>query len=440
MLLQPFQDFIKKNQLFSPEDKVLIAVSGGIDSVCLCRLFHESSYSFAIAHCNFGLRGKESDDDQSFVEKLAKKYNVPFFVKKFNTIEFAAQNKLSTQMAARELRYEWFNELCLENDFKHIAIAHHLNDSIETIFLNLLRGTGIAGLSGIKEKNEKIIRPLLFATREEIENFANERNLEWREDSSNASSDYTRNELRNSIIPLFKKINPTFEETMNKNIKRFRQAEMIYSNSINNLKNEVLVKRNDDILINTEKLFLSPFMPTLLYEILKDYNFNEQVVNDIRSGLKGQPGKQFFSSTHCLTRDREYLIINPIMKPVSEVFYINREDREIKKPIHLVFKVEKKGSERSQDSASLDLTRLRFPLQLRKWKKGDSFQPSGMKGKKKLSNFFIDKKLTLPEKENTWVLLSDNKIIWIAGLRVDERFKADENTKEYYTIFLREKS
>lgn len=439
-MLKGFRSYIIENQLCSPDDRILATVSGGIDSIVLVDLFISAGYFCGIAHCNFKLRGEESDEDEFFVRELARRYEVPFFSKSFDTSEYAEMNNLSIQMAARELRYEWFEELRQEQGYDFIATAHNKNDILETFLLNLARGTGIHGLTGIKNKSGKIIRPLLFASREEIKNYSIACSLEWREDSSNSSLKYNRNKVRNLILPLFDQLNPKFTETMSENILRLYETEEIYNKAIHEKKKEILIKEPDYFYISIEELRSLTPLKTWLYELLQDFDFTAPVVSDIIDGLESSPGRQFYSKTHRLVKDRYKLIIHPI-KPVShKKYYIEDPYREVNEPVSLDMDVVTIGYNyklpKNPSIACLDLDKLQFPLIIRKWEQGDYFRPFGMKSMKKLSDFFIDIKLSIPEKENTWLLTSGREIIWIIGIRIDDRFRIGPDTKRMLKITL----
>lgn len=441
-MLQAFQNFIQKKKLFKGEDKILLAVSGGVDSVCMCELFYQNKFSFALAHCNFKLRGKESDEDEKFVRTLAEKYKVEFFNISFNTDEYAAEKGISIQMAARDLRYKWLEKIRAKNNFEYVSVAHHRDDVVETFFINLLRGTGISGLTGIKEKNNKIIRPLLFASKKEIKNYVEGNNLKFREDSSNSSDDYTRNKVRNKIIPLFKEINPAFEETMIANIERLKDVEEVFSKHISEIKKEVLSIEGDNTNLNIKKLLARENSQSLLYEALKEFNVNVINIRDIHTSLLGQPGKVFLTPTHKILKDRGDLIISKLAQKNNISIEIKEATSEIAEPVKMVFKKiknEKDACIKDKSFACLDCDKLKFPLILRNVLPGDKFQPLGLKGMKKLSDFFIDEKVSLTEKENSYVLLSDNDIVWVVGRRISEKYKIHPETENVYLIELLEK-
>lgn len=427
--------FVAKNALLEKGDRTLVTVSGGRDSVVLCELFHKAKFPFAIAHCNFQLRGEEANDDEIFVMKLALKYKVDFFSNRFETKKFADKNKLSIQEAARVLRYEWFEEVRSKNGFDFIATAHHKDDELETFFINLIRGTGIAGLHGISVKRGAIIRPLLFTDRAKIDAFVKKNKLQFREDSSNASDNYLRNKIRHKVLPIFEEINPSFRNTLSEEISRLSEVEKIYNHFIEVSKKQTL--SNNSISISALKK--SPFASVLLYEILKKYQFNSDVAEKVFNSLDSESGKQFFSPTFRLVKDRQNLIIakRNSAKTKNE-FAISLKVKRLITPL----KIELSQVENSEnfkipkDSkiACLDFEKLKFPLALRKWREGDFFYPLGMKQKKKISDFFIDIKLSLPEKENTWLLCSGSDIVYVSGKRIDERYKVGKETETIYLV------
>jgi tRNA(Ile)-lysidine synthase len=427
--------YIKQHHLFKREDKLILAISGGADSVALACLLKALNCNFIMAHCNFGLRKEESDSDEVFVKKLAKKLNVECVTSNFDTQNFATQNKLSIQMAARELRYKWFEALRLKLDCNFIVTAHHQDDDIETFFINLLRGTGIKGMLGIHPKKRNIIRPLLFARKDEIYDFLKENKIEYREDSSNKDDKYLRNKIRLHLIPLLEEINPSIKETITKDMDYLSGISEIYNTQINKQKGRLLKQEGSYFTISIVELEKLNPMPTYLYELLKPFGFFS--VNDISIALQKQSGKQFFSSTYRLIIDRKKIIIQPIRKNEKIEIQIDKNDKECFSPIQLGFSLsENLDIQNNVNIAMLDLSKLHFPLVLRKWEKGDFFFPLGMNGKKKLSDFFIDNKISIPEKEQIWVLCSANEIAWIVGLRLDDRFKITEKTKKAYIVQL----
>ena len=439
MMILDFLSFIKKERLFLKEDKILLAVSGGIDSIVMCDLFYKSGFKFGIAHCNFRLRGKESEQDEIFVADLAKKYRVNFHNIKFETEEEAKKQGLSIQMAARKLRYDWFDKIRTEHNYKYISIAHHRDDSIETYFINLLRGTGISGLRGILPSNNFVVRPLLFASRDKIVEYCKNNELEFREDSSNSSDKYLRNNLRINIIPKLKELNPTISETITQDMNRLREMEKIYFDSIQEKKQRIFkLDDNDNQRIAINELKKLHPIKSYLFEFLSPYNFNIQTVENIINSFEKTSGKLFFSSSHQVLKDRDELILSSIKKTFSTESFISENQNKIFSPIPLKITQENFSEnfeiQKSANIAYIDEEKLKFPLLIRKWQKGDYFYPLGMSTKKKLSDFFIDLKLSLKEKEDVYLIESDNKICWIIGFRIDNRFKVNEKTKKIFKI------
>ncbi|NOQ24335.1 MAG: tRNA lysidine(34) synthetase TilS [Bacteroidales bacterium] len=433
-----FQQFIDSNKLCSNNNRLLLGISGGIDSICMFHLFRQLEFPIGIAHCNFQLRGSESDQDEVFVRNLANQYDIPFFTIRFDTKELAESKGISIQMAARELRYSWFEEIRDKYSYDYITIAHNRDDVVETFLINLTRGSGIKGFTGIKPKSGNIIRPLLYASRNEIVEYINKQNFKYREDSSNKSVKYSRNLIRHEIIPLFEKINSSFRETVIENISKLKDTETIYNTSIDNTKNSILRIEDQKMLISLEKLnHLNP-LSSYLFEILKPYGFSGAQSLDIIDSLEGISGKQFFSATHRLIKDRNDLIIEEIQQIQNKIYYIDQEAENITSPINLNITKQELNDEfkiiKSNNIGFFDLDKIEFPLILRKWKKGDYFMPLGMTNLKKLSDFFIDNKLSLIDKENTWILENCNKIIWIVGQRIDERFKISDKTTNILKI------
>ncbi|MFY9310354.1 MAG: tRNA lysidine(34) synthetase TilS [Bacteroidia bacterium] len=440
-MLVSFFNHIETQNLCTKADTTLLTVSGGIDSVVMCELFRKAGLKFAIAHCNFQLREAESDQDEEFVESLAGLYNVAFHSIAFDTAKYAKKNNLSIQLAARELRYKWFEEIRQEYNYEYIATAHHVNDSIETFLINFSRGTGIAGLHGILPKQGTVIRPLLFATKQEIESFAKKNNLKYREDSSNASDKYTRNKIRHHIIPLLKQLNPDFENAASSTIQRLQETEKIYDSTIAKQRASIVKTTNGTTMISIPRLKKLVPHAAYLYEFLKPFNFNPATINEIRDVLDGETGKQFFSSTHRLIKDRDSLVIKEMKTTETEkatTYWIKKKQKEcITEGFSLQFeKLKKQELSFNPLIASIDFDKLEFPLEIRKWQKGDVFYPLGMKGKKKLSDFLIDIKLSLFQKENTWLLISAKRIVWVIGLRLDDRFKVTNTTSVVYKISL----
>jgi tRNA(Ile)-lysidine synthase len=437
MLTAKFIETIKRQNLFQTADKLLLAVSGGVDSIVLCEICYRAGYDFAIAHANFQLRGEESEEDERFVRSLAAKYGVYIHVKTFNTGEYADENKVSIQVAARQLRYAWFDEL-LEEGFKYVLTAHHRDDNIETAMMNFFRGTGVAGLRGMLYKNNTIVRPLLDFTKEEIIAFANEHNLQWRDDSSNASEKYSRNFFRQTVIPSVKKIFPEAEQNIAANIGRFRETEILYRQAIAQHKKRLLEIRGNEIHIPVLKLKKSEPLPTILYEIISEYNFTAHQVADAIHLLDAEQSSYIQSPTHRIIKNRNWLIIAANTTETADVIIIEKENKNtpFANGFLRIEHQEKPAISSTPGIACLDAKDIKYPLILRKWKQGDYFYPLGMPKKKKIARFLIDQKLSRTQKENTWVLESAKKICWIVGLRIDDRFKVKDNTKEMIKISL----
>lgn len=428
-----FQQYAARHRLLKPDDKVLAAVSGGIDSMVMLRLLHDAGINTVAAHCNFSLRGEESELDEAFVKTEARKLAIPCRTKRFDTTGYAAQNGLSIQMAARELRYRWFHEIAIQENCDVIAIAHHRDDRIETLLINLSRGTGIHGLGGIKQKNGNIIRPLLFASRSEIEKYAQKHGVTYREDSSNTSDDYARNYIRHHLIPGLETYFPGIRQTMERNMDHFSGVELFYNEAIEGYKNRIVSVKDHLIYIDLLGLSQSPSPPALLYEILKPFGFSNNIAAEILEECDFPSGRQFFSDTFRLVHDRQSLILQKKNNELHHEYLIDEHTGHIDIPIHLKIKkfdiYQGFKPDTNPDVASLDGDKLQFPLLLRPWKHGDKFYPLGMKNMKKLSDFFTDAKLSIIEKERCHVLVSDEQIVWIAGRRIDDRYKITEKTK-----------
>jgi tRNA(Ile)-lysidine synthase len=433
-----FLKYINSENLFETTDKLLIGVSGGVDSVVLSNLIDRVGNQFALAHCNFNLRGEESDDDEQFVRSLAQQLGAVFFKTSFATRNVAEEQGISIEMAARNLRYNWFEEVRSQQGFDYVVVGHHLDDVLETFLLNLSRGTGIRGLSGIKPKTGKIVRPLLFALRSEIEEFAQNNQLQFRHDSSNDDTAIKRNLVRHQIMPLLESLNPQFKHNFERSIGYLKATEKVFLQAINEAKE--LVLSADGELVKVSKKELQQLDPQAIYlfEFLREYNFSSEVVDDILLAINKLSGKQFFSETHRLVIDREELLITPLKQDLFEMYYIERGTDEIQEPLHLRFTVEEVTDKivfaKTELIALFDFDKIEFPLVLRKWKQGEYFRPLGMQGLKKVSDFFIDQKYSLPEKENSWILESADKVVWIVGKRIDDRFKVTSTTKKILKI------
>lgn len=443
-LIDRFQEYIKEQHLFQKNDFLLVAVSGGVDSVVLCELLHRCGYSFSIAHCNFQLRGEESNRDEDFVTSLSEKYNAGFFLKKFETAEYADSHKVSIQVAARELRYQWFEEILSKEESisggKYILTAHHLNDSIETMLMNFFKGTGIKGLQGIVPRQNHIVRPLLFCGKNELLDFAHAHQCEFVEDSSNSSDKYTRNFFRHRIIPLLEELYPKVQDNLENNLHRLGDVLELYSQSIEAHKRELLDKRGEEIFIPINKLIKHKPLPTIIYEIIKDFGFTHRQVDDVLDLLKSETGKYQQSPSHKIIKNRDWLIISPNENLISTYFSIEKEQARIQFPggiLHFSFleKLPIDWQSQAPKSVFLDAEKIDFPLLLRRWKTSDYFYPFGMnRKKKKVGKFLSDERLSPVEKEKIWVLQSGLKIMWVVGKRIDERFKITPQTKQFLKI------
>lgn len=426
-----FETSLLENCGCSLTERYLLAVSGGIDSVVMAHLFHRGGYTFDLAHCNFSLRGEESDTDQFFTESLAAAWKVKCHVKRFDTAHYATENGISVQMAARDLRYAWFEGM-LSAGYSSVAVAHNLNDSVETVLLNLARGCGIRGLTGIRARQDHIIRPLLFASREDISQYALENKLLWREDSSNTSEKYLRNRIRHRILPEFTSINPAFLRHVSEMMLRLGNTEKLLGHFLDETRKHVCSGTPDRLLIDMGKLDGFPAVETVLYELLREYGCTDLHTGPILASFRATPGKRFFTSTHCITKDRDYLVVTPIENPTDGELQIDAGTLAISSPIRLTFQTidSADGYEIPKDPAiaALDGDRLAYPLTLRRWKHGDRFNPLGMKGQKKISDFLINSKVPLPDKSHIWVIESAGRIVWLVNHRIDDRFRITPNT------------
>ncbi len=444
-LQQTFLSYIAKHHLFTKEDHLLIAVSGGLDSAVLCALCKEAGFNFSIAHCNFKLREEESDRDEMFVKNIAAEMNVPFFVTSFDTITEAKKNKTAIEETARNLRYDWFLELMAQSKqtdspLSLLLTAHHADDNIETVMMNFFRGTGIRGMRGIQPRQNNIVRPLLFAQRKELQEYAVANNVAFVTDSSNASNDYTRNLFRNEILVSIEKVYPEASKNILKNIERFADVEYLYNESIENKIEKLVERKGHELHVPVLKLLKTKPLHTVVYEIIKDAGFTAAQVHDAEKLLYSESGKYIKSATHILLRNRNWLIIAPL-SPADATLNIVLEEEDNKVvfaagTLSLTKAAMPENLFTDADSVYIDAADLHYPLLLRKWKTGDYFYPLGMNKKKKLSRFFIDQKLSLLQKEQTWVLESNKKIVWVVGYRIDDHFKVTSNSKQIVKLSL----
>jgi tRNA(Ile)-lysidine synthase len=432
--LQSFKEFIVQNNLITSGQRILLAVSGGKDSVLMVHLFKLAGFDFGIAHCNFNLRAEESLRDENFVKVLAASLEVPFYVRHFDTKGYAKANRSSTQMAARDLRYGWFEELRKQESYDLVAVAHHQNDAIETLLLNLTRGTGISGLHGILPKRDQLIRPLLFLSRPEIERIVEENNVSYIEDSSNLSDHYARNKVRLHVIPHLKDINPNLEHTFAQNIQRFAETEAVMQQVVAGYRAALLTETRQGYKVPIGRIKSLNPLKFLLYELLKPFGFSEYVIADLIAALDKQSGTSFYSNSHRITINREDLLISSLREePVATTVIVHPADRrvEFNNQEISISSSDSTTFERSRTKAYVDRDLLIYPLVVRSWQQGDTFIPLGMKNSKKLSDFFVDEKVPLPEKEHVPLVVNGNgEVIWIGGMRQDNRYKITPGTKK----------
>lgn len=432
--------------MFQRSDKLLLAVSGGMDSVVLARLSKEAGHRFGMAHCNFGLRGGESERDEAFVRELARTLEVQLYIKRFATKQYAEEHKVSIQVAARELRYHWFGEIlegkaaselqehALESgdSYNYLLTAHHQDDNIETVLMNFCKGTGISGLRGILPRQERIVRPLLFATREQIAEYARQHQLSWVEDSSNDETKYTRNYFRKVILPAVEKIYPQVRENISGNIRRFREVAELYGQAVELNKKKMVETHGAEVRVPVLKLLKSSPRHTLIYEIIKEFGFSAHQAEEVEKLITSETGRYITSPSHRILRNRAWLVITPLAAIKDQVVVVNKEEREAlfdDTRLHLKW-LEGDSVQFSTDNtiAVLDAGEIQFPLIIRRWKEGDYFYPLGMRKKKKLARFFIDQKLSKNDKDRVWVVESHKKIVWVIGYRIDDRFKVSPST------------
>ncbi len=428
-MIEKVRSYIKENRLLKPDDRVIVGLSGGMDSMTLIDVLLSLGYNCMAVHCNFHLRGEESERDAAFVEQWCESAKVGLVSVDFDTYRYAAEHKISIEMAARELRYKWFEDIRKKHHADAIAVAHHRDDLAETVLLNLIRGTGIRGLSGISPKNNSIVRPLLGISRDEIEAYVDERKLPFIFDSSNSDDAFVRNFLRLNVIPLLEKINPSVKNAIYRTAQHVGEARKIYDFYVENQKKAIFAGNR----INIDKLKTTLSPATMLFEILSPFGFNASVIEDICQCLDSIPGKVFYSNDYRLIKDRKDLILDKISDEnfSQREYAIDKVSQEITDPIRLKISFLSGNITINKDARFLyaDADKLSFPLTLRKWQPGDWFIPFGMKGRKKLSDFFTDRKFSLPDKENAWVLTSDEDIVWVVGERSDDRFKITESTE-----------
>ena len=439
-----FLDFVRENALFAEDEKVLLTISGGLDSVVMAHIFSRSPYAFGIAHANFELRGEESEEDARFVKALAAHLQVPFYTTRLGAAAHAEEEKVSIQMAARDLRYQWFEELRMQQGYHYIATAHHLNDLTETMLLNLSRGTGLAGLHGIASKRGSLVRPMLFASREQMEAYAQEQQLSWREDSSNSSLKYRRNKIRKQVVPILKELNPRVEWAFLEAARQVRAAENLLKEMVNRVRQEVMQEHEGHYYLQLPFLLQQHEPQYLLAALLEPFGVGWQdagaILQTLQKSAGTASGRWFSSPTHRITIDRQQLVISDASPATPEGVYLSyREEQTAFGPYMLQTRIHSaRDYQISADAsvAALDVSKLEFPLKIRTPLPGDWFMPLGMKGKKKLSDFMIDRKIPVNLKVELPLLLSGDAIAWVAGYRLDERFKLSPQTKEVFEIRL----
>lgn len=418
MLVKKVKEFIEKEDLFSKQDKILVALSGGADSVALTRILITLGYHCEAAHCNFELRGEESDRDEDFVRNFCRSLNIKCHSIHFETRRYAAQQSISIEMAARELRYNWFSKICEESDCQVVAVAHHKDDSVETMLLNLIRGTGINGLLGIRPKNGNVVRPLLCASRQEVVEYLHRMNQTYVTDSTNLEDEYTRNKIRLNLLPLMEEINPSVKDGLVKTSSYLNDISKVYQQAIKESIDRIFITPEKEISI--EKLMNEPAPQALLFEVLSPLGFNSTQVEEVYGSLNGQPGKRFISSQWQVVKDRDLLLIEKV-KTANDKPQIIFEEVLLTKEFVIP---------KDKNTACFDANKFKGVISIRKWEKGDYFIPFGMKGKKLVSDFMTDSKFSLLKKEQQWVLSCNDQIAWLIGERTDNRFRIDDSTQK----------
>lgn len=431
-MLKKFQNHLSDNSVILKDQRLLLALSGGLDSCVLLDLCLKSGFRPALAHCNFQLRGQSSNEDADWIQTLAREKGLECHVQSFDTQAHALKKKVSIQMAARQLRYRWFDTLSEQNNYDLILVAHHADDALETFMINAMRGTGLRGLLGIPERRGKILRPMLSFSREEIMQYALENKIQWREDLSNAKTDYLRNALRHQVIPQWKKRDPNFDQQFQETLKYLGEAQDVLEDVISDFKKNNFIPQKQGFKISIDVLKGLSSLNYYLHALFAPYGFGN--LADLKQLMHSQSGKQLFSNTHRLVKDRACFLLTPIEASPSESYLIDSELSAIEIPLSLSFSQEENFKKGDSKSLMLDKSKLKFPLILRKWKQSDYFYPNGLKGGKKLSKYFKDEKYSLLEKEAQWLLCSGEDIVWVVGKRADQRFLANADTKDKWLI------
>ena len=441
-MYQKFLSYLQENINIQINSRILLTVSGGVDSMVMLDLFIKSGFNIGIAHCNFQLRGDDAMQDESFVTSFVEKHQLPFYNIRFQTKAYAAEKGISIQMAARELRYNWFDKIAEQNDYKYIATAHHQDDVMETFFVNILRKTGIRGLQGIKAKSGNIIRPMLFTPKNDILSYAKENRIPYREDISNHSDYYTRNYIRHHIIPVFRKLQDNFDEALSDTISILNQQESIYTAHVNEVKANIMTQQNELYTIDIHKLIQYPQAKTYLFEILYPFGFNASQIDNMMVTLEHESGKLFYAKDYTVLKDRDVLLIKPNTKQTKDRIIIkDAYQNNTMKQANLLFEIipytKDFKFDTNNQTAYFDADKIAYPLIIRPWKSGDTFVPFGMHGKKKLSDYFNDIKLSIFKKNETGILCHSNgDILWLIGLRSDNRYRITSQTKNILKVSL----
>ena len=437
-MLERFKRFLAEEHLLTEGQQVLLAVSGGRDSVTLCHLMWRAAVPFAIAHCNFHLRPGDCDRDEAFVRGLAEHYGAQCFVAQFDTRNHAIREGLSVEEAARNLRYGFFEQVCKNEDIDAVATAHHQDDAIETFFINLLRGTGIAGLRGIPVRNGKVIRPLLVFSRKEIDDYVKANALDYVEDYTNAETIFLRNRIRHDVIPLLRDISTSFDNTMRGNMARLRDVEQVYHQVVKQDSQHVdsrVGEKGQEFSIDIPWLKSLVPLGTRLFELLRPYGFSSDVCQAIIASLDGQSGKQFLSSTHRIVKDRYHLILTPLTSTEDEEYLLDFPSLGCVagQPAWLTMEEALYDGDvikLSRDEAWFDMDKLVFPLKLRRWHRGDRLKPFGMQGSRLVSDLLSDLKLSIVEKERVWVVTDfEGELLWVVGLRASRTAQVTPRTQ-----------